>query len=92
MCDRRKEESMNNKVTQEFIEELIKWRDDNELNTKGGAIYEFVDGDAIRNIPDIVENWWRHPDNPTERNNRLIAIIQWLNGEDVFKIHIAHLL
>lgn len=83
--DGRKEEKMY-KVTQEFMNELIKWRDDNSLETKTGYMYEAVDGDEIQRLPDLVDIWWTNPSNSIERNNRLIAIIQWLNGEDVFEV------
>ncbi len=78
------------KVTQEFINELIKWRDKNDLDAKTGSAYNFVVGDNIQNIPYVIGIWWTDPDNPIENNNRLIAIIQWLNGEDVFEVEAPH--
>lgn len=87
--DGRKEEKMY-KVTQEFMDELIKWRDDNGLETKTGYIYEAVDGDDIQRIPDVIDIWWTMPSDSIERNNCLIAIIQWLNGEDVFEVEEPH--
>lgn len=91
--DGRKEDEMNNKykVTQEFMNELIKWRDDERLNinTKGiGG--SFLDIQHIEKLPDVVDIWWTVPDNKIENNNRLIAIIQWLNGEDVFEVEKPH--
>lgn len=87
--DGRKEEKMY-KVTQEFMNELIEWRDDNSLETKTGYMYEAVDGDEIQLLPDVVDIWWTKPHDSIERNNRLIAIIQWLNGEDVFEVEAPH--
>ena len=87
--DGRKEEKMY-KVTQEFMNELIEWRDDFNLNTKAGDGYAFVDGHDFQNIPDVIDIWWTDPDNPTENNNRLIAIIKWLNGKDVFEVEKPH--
>ena len=87
--DGRKEEKMY-KVTQEFMDELIKWRDKNDLDAKTGSAYEFVVWDNIQNIPYVIGIWWTGLDNPIENNNRLIAIIQWLNGEDVFKVEEPH--
>lgn len=78
------------KVTQEFMNELITWRDDNDLYAKSGAIDAFVDDRNIQNIPEVVGVWWTDSDNPTENNNRLIAIIQWLNGKDVFEVQKPH--
>lgn len=87
--DGRKDKTMY-KVTQEFMNELIKWRDDNSLETKTGYMYEAVDGDEIQRLPDLVDIWWTAPSNSIERNNRLIAIIKWLNGEDVFEVEDPH--
>lgn len=87
--DGRKEENMY-KVTQEFMNELIEWHDEYDLDAKSGAIYAFVDGRNIQNIPVVIDDWWTEPDNPIENNNRLIAIIQWLNGEDVFEVEKQH--
>lgn len=78
------------KVTQEFMNELVKWRDKNDLDAKTGSYYEFVVGENIQNIPYVIGIWWTDRDNPIENNNRLIAIIQWLNGEDVFKVEEPH--
>lgn len=87
--DGRNEEKMY-KVTQGFMNELIKWRDENDLDAKTGSAYEFVVGDNIQNIPYVIGIWWTDLDNPIENNNRLIAIIQWLNGEDVFEVEEPH--
>ena len=78
------------KVTQNFINELKEWRDDFELDAQTGWPEMFVDGDSIRNFPEVVEYWWDDHDNPIECNNRLISIIQWLNGEDVFEVEQPH--
>lgn len=87
--DGRKEEKMY-KVTQEFMNELIKWRDYWDLDTKTGMVYAFVEGYNIQNICGVVDDWLAGDSNPVERNNRLIAIIQWLNGEDVFEVEMPH--
>ena len=78
------------KVTQEFMNELIEWRDDNNFETETGLADTFIDGRDINNMPNILETWWTDVDNPIENNNRLIAIIQWLNGEDVFEVEEPH--
>ena len=74
------------KVTREFMNELIEWRDNNDLDVKTGSTYAFVDGYNIQKLPDAVDIWWTTPDSPIEVNNRLIATLQWLNGEDVFEV------
>lgn len=78
------------KVTRKFMDELKQWRNDNGLETKTRYMYEAVDGDDIQRIPDVVDIWWTVTHNSIERNNRLIAIIQWLNGEDVFEVEKPH--
>lgn len=80
----------NYKVTQEFMDELIEWRDDNNLDAKTGLVDTFIDGHDINNIPNILDSWWTDPDNPIENNNRLIAILKWLNGKDVFEVEAPH--
>ena len=87
--DGRKEEKMY-KVTQEFMNAFVEWRDKNDLDAKTGSDYEFVVGENIQNIPFVIGIWWTDLDNPIENNNRLIAIIQWLNGEDVFEVEEPH--
>lgn len=87
--DGRKEEKMY-KVTQEFMNELIEWRDSYNLDAKTSLSYAFVDGSSISDFPEVVEYWWFDSDDPIDNNNRLIAIIQWLNGEDVFEVEAPH--
>ena len=90
--DGRKEDKMNKKylVTQEFMGELIKWRDNYVLDATLGSPLKFVDGNNINDFSYVVRSWWTDIDNPIENNNRLIAIIQWLNGEDVFEVESPH--
>lgn len=87
--DGRKEEKMY-KVKQEFMNELIKWRDNSNLDAQTSRPYAFVDGLSISEFPEVVEDWWVDLDDPIDNNNRLIAIIQWLNGEDVFEVEEPH--
>lgn len=78
------------KVTQEFMDELIKWRDDMNLNAKDKDFNAFVDGQDIQKMPGLVYAWWTDSYDSMENNNRLIAIIQWLNGEEVFEVEAPH--
>ena len=90
--DGRKEEKMDKKylVTQEFMNQLVEWRNNQNLDVRTGFINKFVDGKEIENIPDVICTWWIYPANPLENNNRLIAIIKWLNGEEVFEVEAPH--
>lgn len=85
--DGRKEVKMTKKykVTQEFMNELIEWKQANFNDD-----FMFLNGDTIADFSDVINNWWYSYLNDQERNNRLIAIIQWLNGEDVFEVEKPH--
>ena len=87
--DGRKEEKMY-KVTKEFMDELAEWRDEQEVNAETGDLYAFLGGSNINKFTNAIESWWTDIDDPIENNNRLIAIIQWLNGEDVFEVEEPH--
>lgn len=84
--DGRKESKMSEKyvVSQEFMDELEKWKDTLSTYDEPGC---FIDDETIKLFPYVVTTWWvdnRVPDK--ENNNRLIAILRWVNGEDVFKV------
>jgi hypothetical protein len=87
--DGRKEEKMY-KVTQEFMNELINWRDLRHLDARNGDWSATFRQQDFNSFPKIVSEWRLKEENSTERNNRLIAIIKWLNGEDVFEIEVPH--
>lgn len=81
--DGRKEEQMSEKyvVSQEFMNELEEWK------KRGNTEVYFVGSYDLSMLPDYVKRWWNYPEiNNFECNNRLIAIIRWVNGEDVFEI------
>ena len=66
-------------VSQEFMNELEDWK----LNTVDGV---FINDDDIEDLPYIIVSWWVEGPSDEEGNNRLIAIIRWVNGEDVFEV------
>ena len=81
--DGRKEEHMSEKyvVSQEFMNELEEWK------KRGNTDVYFVGSYDLSMLPDYVKRWWNYPEiNNFECNNRLIAIIRWVNGEDVFEV------
>lgn len=78
------------KVTQKFMNELINWRDKNNLDFASGYTNMFIAGYEIQELPDIVDVWRTDADSSTENNNRLISILKWLNGEDVFEVEETH--
>lgn len=83
--DGRKEEHMSEKyvVSQEFMNKLEDWK--NNL-TKYNEPGYFIDWKVLQDLPTIVIAWWGDEVSNEESNNRLIAIIRWVNGEDVFEV------
>lgn len=81
--DGRKEDKMY-KVTQEFMDELIKWRDEYTKSVFG------VNAVSLTNMPEIVRNWRFGYNSSIETNKRFGAIIDWINGEDVFEVEATH--
>lgn len=85
--DGRKEEKMSDKyvVSQEFMNELKEWKDTLDSND-----YEYkplVGWVNLKNLPETVSMWWGDDEVPDEENNnRLIAILRWVNVEDVFEV------
>lgn len=76
------------KVTQEFMDNLVAWRDKKCLDVTRG--YGFVYLDNLDKIPYVVKAWWLYDNTSIERNRRLIAIISWLNGDEVFEVEKSH--
>ncbi|MFL2020507.1 hypothetical protein [Weissella hellenica] len=84
--DGRKEEKMSEKyvVSQEFMEELKEWKD--TLTSNDDEYKPLVSLVNIKNLPETVYMWLGDDVPDKENNNRLIAIIRWVNGEDVFEV------
>ena len=79
------------KVTQKFLDALKWWRDAEHIKPTSAKVNSYVSQTNLIDLPAVVENWWVWGSkNPMENNNRLIAIIQWLNGEDVFEVEEPH--
>ena len=74
------------KVTKEFMDKLVEWRDKYNLDATSGLTLSYMVSSDQAVLPRVVVLWWETSQNPMERNNRLIAIIRWLNGEDVFEV------
>lgn len=81
--DGRKEEKMY-KVTQEFMDLLTEWRDEYTKSIFG------VNAVSLTNMPEIVRSWRFGYNSSIETNKRLGAIIDWINGEDVFEVEASH--
>ena len=72
------------KVSKEVYDELVEWREYMALNQSPNV---FVNEYALSKLPKVIDDWWGDFRVDTkESNNRLIAIIRWVNGEDVFEV------
>ena len=67
-------------VTQEFMDGLIKWRDEYTKSVFG------VNAVSLTNMPEIVRSWRFEYNSSIETNKRFGAIVNWINGEDVFEV------
>lgn len=69
------------KVSQEFIDALNNWKLEQDLDIMVNVYPE----DLIK-LPEIVKSWQNYPVELVNRNKRLIAVINWINGEEVFEV------
>lgn len=87
--DGRKEEQMSEKyvVSQEFMNELEEWKADIRHEWLKKDDGKWLNSADISDLEDITEDWWLDTEiSYKESNNRLITIIRWVNGEDVFEV------
>lgn len=70
-------------VRQSIMYDLKKWKEEQRIDVDNDAAVSWED---FKNLPDRVINWQLNTGDAIESNNRLIAIIKWLNGEDVFEV------
>lgn len=72
------------KISKEVYDALVDWREYMALNQSPDV---FVNEYALSNLPKVIDDWWGDfRVDIKESNNRLITIIHWLNGEDVFEV------
>ena len=72
-------------VSQEFMNELNEWKEAYITDTLDEK-YHYVSAGDLDTLPGMIKDWWIELNKPTETNNRLIAIIRWVNGGDVFDV------
>lgn len=70
------------KVTQEFMDVLKNWNDEYK-DTNGVTT---ISDASLDDLPDIVIDWSYKNLPKKEFNKRFGAIINWINGEDVFEV------
>ena len=66
-------------IRQSIMYDLKNWKEEQHIDD-----YAVVSWEDFKNLPDRVLGWQLNTGSSVEANNRLIAIIKWLNGENVF--------
>lgn len=72
-------------IRQSIMYDLKNWRDDRRIYAEYGAVLGWED---FQNEPERVQNWRLNTGSAIEANDRLIAIVKWLNGEEVFAVDV----
>lgn len=71
------------KVTQEFTDTLKEWNDSHKYTDGTTLINQYT----LNELPEDVTEWlFETGTTLAERNRRYGAIINWINGEDVFEV------
>ena len=68
------------KIPENIYNMLVEWRDNHELQTT------FISGSDLFHFPNKIVGWLKDTNTLFDNRNRLIAIIRWVNGEDVFEV------
>lgn len=72
------------KVSQTVMDSLATWK---KTFLENNQVSIFFDTEELEGLPHEVVNWWADSNlSNLENNNRLIAIIQYVNGEEVFEV------
>lgn len=74
------------KISKEVYDALVEWRNDYGLYASSGRHSGYINGNNLFDLPEVVQKWRVDIKAPISTNNRLIAIIRWVNGEDVFEV------
>ena len=72
-------------VSQVFMDDLNEWKEAYITDTLDEK-YHYVSAGDLDQLPGMIKDWRIELNKPTEINNRLIAIIRWVNGEDDFEV------
>lgn len=70
-------------IRQSIMYDLKNWKEEQHIDVDNDAVVSWGD---FKNEPGRVQNWRLNTGSAIEANNRLIAIVKWLNGEDVFVV------
>lgn len=76
----------NIEITRSLYNEIADWK----MSIEPGACETpVISYDALLNIPKEIKDWWQYPykhHNTQEGNDRITALIRYLNGQYVFTI------
>lgn len=76
----------NIEITRSLYNEIASWK----MSIEPGAFETpAISYDALLNIPKEIRDWWQYPykhHNTQEGNDRITALIRYLNGQYVFTI------
>ena len=82
--DGQKESKMQ--ISKEVYDALVEWKDEHETELEV-SLTKLIDPHEFTYLAAIVDEWWLDSNiSNIESKNRLIAIIRWVNGEDVFEV------
>ena len=71
------------KITQALMQDLKVWQDERHIYAENNQTVSWED---FKVLPTRIREWQLNTGSAFEANNRFIAIIKWLNGEDIFEI------
>lgn len=70
------------KISKEVYDALVRWRNDTFSTWDS-----LVNLESLDELSELAKNWWTDEEITDKKgNNRLIAIIRWVNSEDVFEV------
>ena len=70
-------------ITPALMQDLKVWQDERHIYAENNQTVSLED---FKVLPTRIREWQLNTGSAFEANNRFIAIIKWLNGEDVFEI------
>lgn len=78
--DGRKENKMDKKIKidEKTYKLLVEWRDSYK--------FKFITSIDMFQFPKDVDNWLEDVNTLSKNRSRMIAIFEWLNGEDIFEV------
>ena len=76
----------NFKITRNLYNKIVDWKLSMEPDPFKTPVISY---EALSNIPEEIKDWWQYPyrhHNTQEGNDRITALIRYLNGQYIFTI------